>query len=239
MENTKLNNLGTYPGFLEGVLGAGYDCRFFTELSGLPGELTLRHDIDFDTGFALQTAIIESRYQLKASYFFLLRSDFYNIFSPRDYENVCRIRDLGHCISIHFDPVIYEDFHEGLKQEIQVFHQHFGARVDIISLHRPNDFFLKYDTPILGIEHTYQTRYFRDMKYFSDSTGVWRFGHPFQSPEFLEKQPLHILTHPIWWMVDGASNHDKLRLYFFQRVQNLKTGFFNNCIPFRDIYESL
>lgn len=69
MESNHLNDLGTYSDFLEGALEAGYRCRFFPELSGSQAELALRHDIDFDTGFALQTALIESGYGVKATYF--------------------------------------------------------------------------------------------------------------------------------------------------------------------------
>ena len=135
--------------------------------------------------------------------------------------------------------MIYEDFHEGLKREIAVFDACFATGVDIISLHRPNDFFLQFDAPIMGVEHTYQTKYFKEVKYFSDSTGVWRFGHPFESPEFAAKQSLHVLIHPVWWMVDGASNTDKLVAYYNQRKEFLKSEFFNNCVPFREVYASL
>lgn len=237
--NAFLNDLGAYDSFLDAFLQQNYQTCFFPDLNGQDQQMALRHDIDFDTNFALQTAVIEAEMGIKATYFFLLRSNFYNIFSPQDYENVCKIRELGHCISIHFDPLIYEDFHRGLAQEVEVFQKYFDAEVGVISIHRPNDFFQKYDTPIMGIEHTYQNKYFRDIKYFSDSTGVWRFGHPHDSGEFRSRKPLHVLIHPIWWMVRGASNLEKLRTYYTNRTQDLKSEFYNNCIPFRKIYETL
>jgi hypothetical protein len=58
--------------------------------------------------------------------------------------------------------------------------------------------------------------------------------------EFSLQKSMHILIHPIWWMLDEpSSNLDKLKLYFEQRVQALKREFSNNCIPFRKINESL
>ena len=233
------NRFGSYEEFLKGFLSHGYTFGFFQELSHPKKQVALRHDIDFDTNFALQSALIESKLGIRATYFFLLRSHFYNILSPQDFENIQFIRKLGHCISIHFDPSIYEDFHKGLQMEMSLFRDIFNLEVNLISLHRPNTFFQEMDQPIHGVEHTYQSKYFRDVKYFADSTGVWRFGHPFDSQEFIQQKSLHILIHPIWWMLDGPSNLDKLKQYFGHRVQSLKTEFSNNCIPFRNIHESL
>ncbi len=235
--NTEINDLGSYEHFLEKFLHRGYQFVFFQELNQPDGQLVLRHDIDFDTEFALKTAQIEAALGIKASYFFLLRSNFYNILSAENAGNVRKIKELGHHVSIHFDPLIYDDFAEGLLLEAGVFRHCFGTPVEIISLHRPNQFFQEYDTPIQNIEHTYQSKYFKDIKYFSDSTGQWRFGHPADSIEFLQRKSLHVLIHPVWWMVGGDSNLGKLRHYFAQRTQHLKKEFFDNCIPFREIYD--
>lgn len=232
-----LNDLGSYEHFLERFLNQDYQFVFFQELNGPSGQLALRHDIDFDTDFALKTAQIEAQLGIKATYFFLLRSNFYNILSLEHARRVSKIRELGHAVSIHFDPLIYEDFSEGLQLEADLFQRYFDVPVNIISLHRPNQFFQEYDSPIQGIEHTYQSKYFKDIKYFSDSTGQWRFGNPTESLEFLQKKSLHVLIHPVWWMIDGESNLGKLRAYFAQRTQHLKKEFFDNCIPFREIYD--
>lgn len=236
---TPENRFGSYEEFLKGFLNQGYGFCFFQDLKQPKKQIALRHDIDFDTNFALQSALIESKLGIKSTYFFLMRSHFYNILSHQDLENIRFIQRLGHHISIHFDPSLYEDFHEGLQMEIGLFREIFKQEVSIISLHRPNAFFQEMDQPIYGIEHTYQSKYFRDVKYFADSTGVWRFGHPFDSQEFHQQKSMHVLIHPIWWMLDGASNLDKLKQYFNHRVQFLKAEFSNNCIPFRAINESL
>lgn len=230
---------GSYQHFLQAIKDQGYQFCLFPELQEHKTQIALRHDIDFDTGFALQSALIENQLGIKSTYFFLLRSNFYNIFSPKDYNNIMMIREMGHSVSIHFDPSIYEDFHEGLQQEVRIFREFFKQDVSIISLHRPNAFFQEFDAPIFGIEHTYQSKYFRDVKYISDSTGVWRFGHPFDTPEFAQQKSIHLLIHPIWWMLDGTTNLDKLREYYAQRVDALKTDFSNNCIPFRKLNGSI
>lgn len=233
------HRFGSYADLLKKFIDHEYESCFFQDVNQPKKQLVLRHDIDFDTHFALQAANTESRLGLKGTYFFLLRSNFYNVLAPADYENISQIREMGHHISIHFDPSIYEDFHKGLQREVQIFRDVFNQDVEIISLHRPNRFFQEFDAPIFGIEHTYQTKYFRDIKYISDSTGVWRYGHPCDTPEFAQQKTIHLLTHPIWWMLDGQSNLDKLTQYYKHRVQHLKSEFSNNCIPFRNINDSL
>ncbi|MEZ5044584.1 MAG: hypothetical protein R2828_32110 [Saprospiraceae bacterium] len=239
MDTSNVNNLGNYRDFIKAFLDRGYTPRLFTELSSPTGELLLRHDIDFDTGFALKTAQIETDLGIKSTYFFLLRSNFYNVLSPKVFDQILAIRDLGHEISIHFDPLVYENYQQGLKLEIETFQHLFGGKVNIISLHRPNDFFKNFDASINGVEHTYQSKYFRNIHYSSDSTGEWRFGHPHDSVAFSDRASMHVLIHPVWWMMNGVSNLEKLRLYYDQRVEELKNDFLINCIPFREIYETV
>ncbi len=235
-----MNDLGSYRQLLLSFMDQGYQVVTFPEYAKPQGQLILRHDIDFDTHFALEAAQIEADLGLRATYFFLMRSSFYNLFSKGDFDNINRIKALGHTVSIHFDPTNYADnFHEGLKFEAQLFELYFKTTVNIISLHRPSEFFLSYDHPIDGIEHTYQRKYFKDIAYISDSTGQWRYGAPLESSAFLEGKTIHLLTHPIWWIQQGISNQDKLKAYFYKRKDHLKNEFFNNCKPFQEISEHL
>lgn len=249
MKNTQLKQAQIIPDneqqywdyrfFLRQFLEMGYKFVFFNEMDGSQNKVALRHDIDFDTHLALKNAQEESDMGIKSTYFFLLRSQMYNVFSNSDFQNIQSIRELGHKISIHFDPVIYADFEEGFRQELTFFQRLFNERVDIVSIHRPNNFFLNLNQPIAGIEHTYMNKYCTNIKYFSDSTGKWRHGNPTTSAEFVERMPLHVLTHPIWWMVAGKNNQEILTKYYRQRVSELNNLFYLNCIPFRDIHDSV
>jgi hypothetical protein len=233
------NHPWNYSTFLDSFSEQGYSFVFFEDINNTHGQVALRHDIDFDTALALQAARTEHEKGIKSTFFFLLRSELYNIFSGTDYSNVMAIKELGHTISIHFDPTIYTDFHAGLQQEVAMFKTVFDTDVKLISLHRPNEFFQQYDEPINGIEHTYMSRYFSNIKYFADSTGNWRFGHPVDSDEFAERKTLHVLIHPIWWQVPGDYNLTKLAAYYKTRVGHLNGLFYDNCIPFRQIYDKV
>ena len=229
----------SYRDFLLSLKEKEFEFVFFDGLSKEYGQILLRHDIDFDTSLANQMAIIENELGIKATYFFLMKSDFYNVFSAKDYQNILAIRALGHKISLHFDPLVYDDFSFGLLVEARMFKTLFDEDISIISLHRPNEFFKQHNQSIFGIEHTYQAKYFHKIKYFADSTGEWRFGHPFDSEEYAAGKTLHILIHPIWWIIPGETNLDKLRAYFASRVEGLKHQFSLNCIPFRNIHNEV
>ena len=137
--------LKNYSQFLEIFLHKGYEFISFKNLNiNEDSQIILRHDIDFDTNFALNSAIIESNLGIKATYFFLIKSNIYNILTPNNFANIKKIHELGHTISIHFDPTIYKDFKLGLEIETKLFTQLFNVHPYIISLHRPNNFFPKF-----------------------------------------------------------------------------------------------
>lgn len=228
-------NTSDYKGFLQHLKDAGYEFVFFSGLSKKEGQVVMRHDIDFDCRLAYEMALIEQEAGVVATYFFLVSSESYNIASAQNRKYIEAIRDMGHCVSIHFDPLNYEDFEEGFKVELDYFQNLFHVTVDVISIHRPNEFFQQYDSPILGVCHTYQQKYFKDVKYFADSTGIWRFGHPFNSPEFNAKQSLHILVHPIWWTMGATSNTESIYNHYRLKIDQTRIHYQNNCKTFEGI----
>lgn len=235
----KETDLSDYRGFLQHFLNEGYRFVGFHEQNSERGEVILRHDIDFGCEMALKAAEIEKDLGIQSTFFFLLGSDSYNLFSKPNREAVEAIKALGHTVSVHFDPTIYDDFHEGFALERDSFQRFFNVEIDIISLHRPNKFFLDFDEPIDGVDHSYMKKFFKDIKYFADSKGLWRYGHPFNSEEFKQKKSLHVLIHPVWWMLDGELNVDKLRGFYEDKKLWLKDHIAANCQPFNDIKDEL
>lgn len=227
--------LGSYGSFLYSFLDKGYSFKSFTEYGQPKGEIILRHDVDLDVELAYKCAQEEHCLGIKSSYFFLLRSSFYHIFSTTTRNTINKIKDLGHNIGIHFDPTIYDDFHRGLEEEVALFKFLFETEVEIISLHRPNDFFQNFNSEISGIQHTYQNKFFKELKYFADSRGLWRYGHPCDSEEFNNFESMQIVIHPIWWFIPGENNTDVLRKFYRSKMDAMKSSFIENSIPFREI----
>lgn len=231
--NERKSYLGSYEGLITAFLDSGYKTEFFT--SGIKPErqLLLRHDIDFDCSYAAEIAAIENRIGVRATYFFLLRSDSYNLLSKRNSRLVMEIKNMGHEVSLHFDPVIYgEYFLEGFRLEKEIFEKNFETELKIVSIHRPNDFFLTYNKKLDGVEHTYQKKYFKAIKYISDSQGAFRFGHPLESDEFKANKTIHLLTHPIWWQGAGESNMLVLQNHILRQEEFLHRHVGENCKPY-------
>ena len=225
-----MNMFPDYEAFLGMFQKKGYAIEplISGELSA-NGVIYLRHDIDFDVELALEMARIEARLGVRATYFMMLTSDSYNLFSAKNAACVEEIKALGHKISIHFDPVRYEDFETGLSQEIASFQVFFKSEIDLISLHRPNDFFLSHDEAIIGIEHTYQSKYLKDIKYVADSRGSFRFGPPESTDAFAQKASIHLLVHPVWWVVPSPSPQDTLDAFTLRRIAQFQDHIEANC----------
>lgn len=231
----KSNCIGQYEKLIETFLNSEYNTKFFLESIQPKYNLILRHDIDFDCDYAYNIACIESNLGVKSTYFFLLSSDSYNLLSGRNIDTVFKIKEKGHKVSLHFDPVIYgESYLDGFRLEREVFEKTFKSKIEIISIHRPNDFFLDFNENLDNVEHTYQKKYFKDIKYISDSQGLFRFEHPLESKDFQERNSIHLLTHPIWWQGTGKTNIKVLQNYLNKQkiFFNLHVG--ENCKPYKE-----
>lgn len=223
-------NFPDYTEFVQEFLNAGYTCRVMHSGALPPNNvLFLRHDIDFDVEYALQMAKIEASLGVVSTYFFMLTSDSYTLLSAGNIKRVREIAQLGHKISLHFDPMVYTSFHEGLLHEVAMFQQFLGYNVDIISIHHPNDYFLSHNDDIHGISHTYQQKFVKDVFYCSDSRGGWRFGDPRQSKAFAEQQTIHMLIHPIWWIRPENDPQSQLDGYVFDRIHRMLYHIEDNC----------
>jgi hypothetical protein len=224
-----------YRNLLESFLNNGYELSPFIESPPPQQALLLRHDIDFDLQLAREMAAIEHQIGVKSTYFLMLKSASYNLLETENTRLVDQIRADGHQISLHFDPTIYADFQVGLRQELDIFERHFGLSPDCISIHRPTDFFLQYDSPINQIRHTYQSIYCKLIEYCSDSQGLFKHGHPLNSQAYADKRSIHLLVHPIWWVTTEVNSIDILNKFLDLRIQRFQQHMADNCKPYRAV----
>ncbi len=176
----------------------------------------MRHDIDMCIDKALLLAKLEKDMGVKSTYFVLLTSDFYNVFSRSNTEKLKAIMSMGHEIGLHFDEMQYADLGgaedkvvERIVQEARILEKALGQPVKKVSYHRPSKSILEANLEIPGMLNSYGTEFFRDFKYISDSRRCWR--EPIRdiilSGEF---HRLHILTHPFWYNEEEKNIHDSL-----------------------------
>mgnify|MGYP001161236470 CR=1 FL=1 len=82
--------------------------------------LFLRHDVDFSVDFAHTLAKFEADLGVQSTFFFMLTSNMYNLMAPENQRLVHEIIEMGHKVSIHFDPTAYDrlEYFENEKNPI-------------------------------------------------------------------------------------------------------------------------
>src|SRR5712692_10516496 len=66
----------------------------------------LRHDIDYSPEAALRMAQLEADMGIRATYFLLLNTSYYNLLSEEYCEFPRRLIELGHDVGFHYDVAI-------------------------------------------------------------------------------------------------------------------------------------
>ncbi len=183
----------------------GFVFSKFVDAQAYPKSCILRHDIDLSIPKALQMAEYEAsrEFQVRSTYFVLLRTDFYNPASKDSVKMLREIDAMGHEIGLHFDESTYDemDFHtysQAVQKEADILQGILGVPIGTVSMHMPSQRFLSSDHNFKGLINAYGKVFFRDFKYISDSMRRWR-EDPVAAVELREYDKFHILTHPIWY----------------------------------------
>lgn len=197
----------------------------------------LRHDIDNSISKALQLARLESNLGGGSTFFVLLTSDFYNIFSKATCDVLREIINCGHEIGLHFDEVRYPELQSNLIairnkiiKECNILSEAVGEQISVVSMHRPSKMMLEADLKIPGIINSYGKTFFNDFKYLSDSRRRWR--EPIDDIIASEQyERLHILTHAFWYNKNELSLRDSLLSYIksanLERYKSMDSNFTN------------
>lgn len=228
---------------------AGYQFQPFTRPE-VPNRrdrpaLLLRHDIDMELERALEMARVEAAASAAATYFLLIRTTHYNLFSREASDAVREILDLGHRVGLHFDCAAY-DHAESVSQvsscvarEAELLSEWFDTTVDIVSFHRPSAVVLQGSPRLTApLKHTYMAEFVEQMHYCSDSRGAFHHGHPLESEGFRLRRPIQLLTHPIWWGPRPIGPEEALDEFIGRRRATLERSVAANCQAFRRRAES-
>ena len=233
-------NLDSYGVMISRIKELGYKIVFFEEIDFKSKHLILRHDIDMSLKSALNMAVYEASQEIYSTYFLLLRSDMYNIFSSESTDIVKKIISLGHKIGLHFDHSIYTYKEHGFldqycEDECSALESWFNININIISFHKPSKNLLSIDRKIAGRINTYQSNYFKKILYSSDSRGNWFYGDPLENLQRSNNLPIQLLTHPIWW--DTKLNKDSSKR-LDQFALNYIKSFCNNLAFSTEVYDN-
>ena len=152
----------------------------------------------------------------------------YNLISLEHRRLVNEIIEMGHKVSVHFDPTAYDKL-DKFENEKNLFEQLFKVEVDITSIHRPGSFLDNNNISLCRVPQTYNDKYFKSMKYISDSGG--KDVKP-QLAEYFKgsrKQGLHLLIHPIWWVENGRNATETLDFWRRKKSEYIKLQVRKNC----------
>jgi len=179
----------------------------------------LRHDVDYSPQAALILAEQEEARSIRATYFLLAGTRYYNLMAPEHSHVAKRLTDLGHEVGLHYDVNSFRPFPRPewprlLKAQATLLGELAAAPVRSIAMHQPA---LNGDDPFrgqaLGFVNAYDDRFIRDSTYVSDSARAWRDSTwtMLKTGEFPER--LQLSLHPINW-----AESDRERTAIFRSV---------------------
>ncbi len=220
-----------YTAMIKALQTKGYKVVGFDALCAERAHLVLRHDIDMSLAAAAELAELERDLGLRAHYFVLVASEFYNVFTTEAGALLRRIAEAGHAIGLHFD--VGERRGAALDAaaacELAALEAVLDQPVRMISLHRPRADLVGYAQRIAGRPHTYEPRFVHKIGYCSDSQGGWHRGDPLSHPAVAAGTALQLLTHPIWWVGDPAPPEARLDRFLLERAARLDRELAEQC----------
>jgi hypothetical protein len=219
-----------------------FDYSFFDQSTRLSKTVYIRHDIDFSLEKAKEMADFEYFNGIKATYFFLLSSPFYNLLNPISLEYIFYIQSKGHQIGLHFDESVYGNLDINtligkIKIEIDILSKLIQKQINVISMHRPSKRILDSNITFDNIINTYSNKFFNEIMYVSDSRRKWKINpiHLFNDKSITK---LQILIHPIWYHEKELTLKDTLNTFVNINLNKVYISMDNNFTQFRNAIES-
>ncbi len=215
----------TYDGYLElinSLKEKNYKFCDYLNCDEYDKPVIFRHDIDNSLNKALEIAKLEYENNITSTFFVLLSTNFYNVFSKESNEILKEIMGLGHRIGLHFDEKRYEitnaeELEYWVEREGDILGNAIDKEIKVVSMHRPSKWILENDIQFKRIINSYSNKFLSDYKYLSDSRMHWR-EDVLGIIESEKHDKLHILTHSFWYS-DEKETIDKKLLEFIDKAK--------------------
>jgi len=212
MNTPKPFTYGYYEIVIRQALESGYVVSSFEKFSASAARtLILRHDVDYTLNGVMQIAEIDFRLGASSTFFLRVHAHEYNVFTPHVYRLLQEIREMGHEIGLHFEAMTFGRalaLHppDVLLKEKSVLETVTGNPIRGASEHRDISQVIHstpyyhdvYDPLDAGFSYyALENRFFKEIKYLSDSNGIWREGDP--TLHYDKHKRMQVLIHPDLW----------------------------------------
>jgi len=202
-----------------------YSFENFGTKSKVP-HIILRHDVDFSVHRALALAKLEKKHNISSTYFFRLRSEFYNIFEKSILIKINEIMNLGHEVGLHFDLTFYDkktqkNIIKNLNLEKKILSNLLNTKISVFSFHNPDikNALSISDYRLSNMINVYSKKIQNSYYYISDSNGYWRYSRLFDLLKNNTENQIQILIHPVWWQKSIMSPRMRVRRCVEQRAK--------------------
>jgi hypothetical protein len=182
-----------YAELLAAAKAGGYNWASFDRIPR-PGDVFLRHDVDLSLEAALEMARLEHELGVRATYFLMTESAFYNLDSHVGLYAQRQLRQWGHAVGLHA-------VHPRAELDSR-----FDA---VVAWHNPDPEYV--NEPVVGAVNVMEEPYFTKGLYRSDSNQHWREGCPHDELAAGAFEWLQLLVHPEIWVYDGATMGETMR----------------------------
>lgn len=186
-----------------------------------------RHDVEFEPDIALKMAEIEYELEVQATYFFQIHSPFYNVVEPHYREVFHQIKDLGHCVGLHFDSAYWgitdeSQLNDYIILDKEYLEKNMGVEIDTFSFHNTTPFTqscLEYRYG--GLINVYASFFKEHYNYCGDSLGYWRFDRLENVLNDNTVRHLQVLTHDANWSEEVLSPRKRFMKVMHDRAERL------------------
>ena len=223
-------SLESYKAILEALVPNA--CGNFT----YPPEagILLRHDVDYCLFTAAKLAEVNHAHSVTATFFILVSSPLYNIFSAEDCRSLRQIVNNGQNIGMHYHHTDGPLNVDRLEREFSALRLVVPEAQRVVAWHNPEGELeeLNRQANQAGFISTYENKFFGPDHYMSDSNMRRNSDEIILSIQQTRGQLLQVLLHPLIWLSGQTAMIPMLRAMLKSKEHRINEVFMENSVWF-------
>ncbi len=196
-----------YKNTLEKYLRDGYAFSDLNSFKKFNKNFIMVHDVDHDIHLCKNFSNVEKDLEISSTYFLRIHATKYNMLSYPSIQEAKNLIKNNHSVGLHYEPNFYKEKNhtENIKREIELLSNILEYEVKYFNIHEPARTGFDLSNILKEKNRCYNSDYFREFKYLSDSSCNWREGC--FSNHVGKWDNILVLTHPFWWYHETPSEN--------------------------------